>query len=109
MGLCWLAYALGPKTPAIPFTKIHLQFEKLVKLTHSASDLTLKLSMLSESPSLKPGHDRQLLSTRPRTRERPTRVREAFGHRLDARSDTKSGLATPVMMAKKTALTCIFF
>ena len=87
MGLWLLVYALGPKTPPFPFTKIHLQFEKLVKLIHSASDLTLKLSMLSESPGLKPGHDRQLLSIRPGTRERPTRVREAFGRRLDARSE----------------------
>jgi hypothetical protein len=60
-GLCLLVYALGPKIPPFPFTKIHLHFEKLVKLIHSEADLTLKISMLSESPSLKPEHDRQLL------------------------------------------------
>jgi hypothetical protein len=31
------------------------------------------------------------------------------GDHIVCKTYTKSGLATPVMMAKKTALTCIFF
>lgn len=80
-------YALGLKSLPFPFTKIHLHFEKLVKLIHSESDLVLKLSMLSESPSTKPEYDRQLLSICPVTRGYPTRDREAFGGLLDARSE----------------------
>ncbi|MEG4059140.1 MULTISPECIES: hypothetical protein [unclassified Microcoleus] len=80
-------YALGSKTPPFPFTKIHLHFEKLVKLIHSKSGLTLKLSMLSESPSLQLKYDRQLLSICPGTRGCPTWGREAFGRRVDARSE----------------------
>src|SRR4028118_267674 len=52
---------LRANIPPFPFIEIQVKLKKLVKFIHSETALMLKRSMLSESPSKLPGHDRQLL------------------------------------------------